>query len=222
MNDSQIKKEDKLGREDAFVAANAVDFPANSPVALLTIEINAERQKILQFDAQQSSGFAGQRQAQEIYENRRDELIDLLDKFVLAGGIVDDDIEGTAAKFKNSFPRRDQTLIARAQAFYDDSADIAAEMEDAGLAAGDRAALLDIRDAFQQAAAAHDASEERHAEASGGMIASFRKVMALSSRRDKLVRMQYRNSAHKLAGWTVASHLDRTNVKPPAKPPEAG
>lgn len=222
MNNLQIRKTDKFGREDVFVADNAADFPAGSPVALLTAAINAERQKIFQFDSAQASGFAGKRQAQELYENRRAELVDLLEKFVLAAAIVDDDIEGTAAKFKNPYPRGDQKIIARADSFYNDSAAIKDELIAAGLEAGDRAALLTLRDAFQQAAAAHDSAEERHAEASGGMADSFRKAMNLSSRRDKRVRMKYRHNPAKLAAWTTASHLDRaakrekTKVETPA------
>lgn len=220
MNDAQRRKDDKLGREDVFITDNAADFPPGSPVALLTEEINVERQKILQFDTQQFSGFAGKRQAQEIYENRRDELIDLLDKFALAAAIVDDEIEGTGVRFKNSYPRTDTIIIARAGAFHSDSADIKPELIDAGLADGDFAALLTIRDAFQQAAAAHDSAEEKHAEASGGMTDSFRKAMELSYRRGKRVKMKYRNNPAKLAAWAVASHLDRAPKKGGGTPPQ--
>jgi hypothetical protein len=59
-----------------------------------------------------------------------------------------------------------------------------------------------------------------HAEATGGLNASFRKAMALSSKRDKRVRMKYRDNPAKLAAWTVASHLERTPKKatPPTPP----
>lgn len=210
MNDSQRRKTDKLDREDVFIKDNIADFPAASPVGVLTAEINAERDKIAAFDAQQSSGYSAKASAQEIYDDRRDRLVDLLDKFALAAKIVEDDVEGTAAKFKNTHPRTDQKLITRATAFHNDSAGLETEFQDAGMEAGDRALLLTIRDEFQQAAAAHDSGEEKHAEASGGMQDSFRKTMALSSRRDKRIRMKYRNNAAKLAAWTVASHLDRT------------
>jgi hypothetical protein len=209
MNDSLNRKNDKLNREDVFVVDNDADFSAGSPVALLTEEINVERQKILQLDADQTTGFADKRAAQENYEDARDRLVDMLDKFVLAASIVNDDIPGTAAKFKNSYPRTDQKLIARATSFHAESAGIDEQMKDAGLDAGDRALLLTTRDEFQQQAARHDSAEEHHAEATGGLIASFRKAMALSARRDKRIRMKYRSNPAKLAAWTVASHLDR-------------
>lgn len=217
MNRSQVRKNDKLDREDVFIIDNTADFPAGSPVDLLTKEINVERAKILDFDANQASGFADKRSAQEIYEDRRDKLVDLLDKFELAAEIVEDEVEGTAAKFKNRYPRTDQRLIARATAFHADSEGIKDKMNDAGATADDRAALLTVRDEFQQAAAAHDAGQGHHAEATGGLNASFRTAMALSSRRDKRVRMKYRNNPAKLAAWTVASHLERTPKK--ATPP---
>lgn len=209
MNDSQTRKMDKLNREDAFIVENAVDFPNDSPVDLLTKQINSEREKISAFDAAQTSGFSDKAQAQAIYEDRRDRLVDLLDEFVLAAAIVEDDVEGTTAKFKNSYPRTDQKIIVRATSFYNDSADINAQMEDAGLRSGGRALLVTLRDEFQNAAAAHDTGEERHGEATGGMIDSFRRVMILSSRRDKRVRMKYRTNPAKIAAWEIASHLDR-------------
>lgn len=221
MNDSQRRKMDKLDREDVFINDNIGDFPANSPVSVLTAQINTERNEILAFDAQQSSGFSSKDSAQEIYDERRDRLVDLLDKFALAAKIVEDDVEGTAAKFKNSYPRTDQKLIARATAFHNDSAGIETEFIDAGMDAGDRASLLALRDEFQQTAAAHDSSEEKHAEATGGMTESFRKAMELSSRRDKRVRMKYRGNAGKLAAWSVASHLDRAPKKKKETEPSA-
>lgn len=213
MNDSQLRKQDKLNREDAFIIDNAADFPANSPVDKLTGQINTLRQKILDYDAAQDSGFGDKRQSQAIYEERRDQLIDLLDEFALAAAIVDDDIEGTATKFKNSYPRSDQKIIARATSFNADSAGIEDELTEAGLDAGSRARLLTLRDEFQQAAAAHDTAEGQQAEATGGMNDSFRQAMALSNRRDKRVRMKYRSNPAMLAAWTVASHLDRAPKK---------
>ena len=217
MNDAQRRKNDKLDREDVFIIDNAGDFPAGSDVAGLTDQINVERGKILQFDADQLTGFSGKSSAQGMYEDRRDKLVDLLDKFQLGGEIVEDDIEGTAAKFRNKYPRTDQILIARATSFHAESEPIKEEMAAAGVTSADRAALLTLRDEFQQAAAEHDSSEERHAEATGGMNASFRTAMALSARRAKRVKMKYRDNPAKLAAWTVASHLDRAPKK--AAPP---
>lgn len=221
MNDSQRRKLDKIEREAVFITDNISDFPAASPVGLLTAEINSERERIANFDAMQSSGFSSKDSAQGIYDERRDQLVDMLDKFALAAKIVEDEVEGTAAKFRNSYPRTDQKLITRATAFFSDSSDLETEFTDAGMAAGDRARLLTLRDEFQQAANAHDSSEEKHAEASGGLLDAFRKAMALSSRRDKRVRMKYRTNAAKLAAWTVASHLDRAPKKAKETPPPA-
>ena len=209
MNDSQRRKADKRDGEDVFMKENAADFPKDSPADKFTKLINAEYDKILAFDAQKTSGIDDRRQAQEIYENRRDELVDLLELFVLAADIVDDDIEGTAAKFKMPRPRTDRSLIAKATSFNADSANIETALIAAELPADGRARLLTIRDAFQQAAAAHDAAKESSGEATGGMSDSFRKMMDLMRRRAKSVQMKYRNNPAKLAAWTVASHLDR-------------
>ncbi len=215
LNDVQRRKSDKLDREDVFITENSADFPADSPVAVLTTQINVEREKISEYAAEKESGYGDRRQAQEIYDTRRDELVDLLDLFQLAADIVDDDIEGTAAKFKNRYPRTDQILIARATSFYNDSEPIKRELAAEGATAEKRARLLAARDEFQQAAGAHDAGEERHAEATGGLNESFGKAMELSSRRDKRVRMKYRDNPAKLAAWKVASHLERAPKRKP-------
>jgi len=140
-------------------------------------------------------------------------LIDLIDLFVLAADIVDDDIEGTAAKFRKPYPRTDQNLIAKATSFNADAEPIKSAMFAAGLPTDAIARLLTVRDAFQQAALVHDTAEEKHAEATGGMTDSFRKMMDYSTRRGKNVLMKYRNNPAKLAAWLVASHLDRAPKK---------
>jgi hypothetical protein len=209
MNDSQKRKFDKLEREDVFATDNTADFPAGSDVALITAEIKVEMTSVLAMDAQQTSGFDSQRQAQEIYDGYRDEMIDLFDKIALAAEIVDDDIPGTAKKYPKAYSRSRQNLIAKATSYFDDSADIKQQLDDAGFTTDDRDRLPVVRDLFSQAAVPRDSSEEKHAEATGGMAASFTKMMDLSRRRDKRVRMKYRKNPAKLAGWTVASHLDR-------------
>lgn len=218
MNDAFRRKMDKIDREQAFFADNAADFAGNAQVAKYSPLIAAEKTKILAFDAQQTSGFDDQRQAQEIYENRRDELVDLLQLHVLAASIVDDDIEGTAAKFKMPKPRSDQALIAKAASFNADAAPIKDALAAAGLPAGATAALLTTSTAFQQAALAHDSAEENHAEATGGLSASFRLLMDYSRKRGKNVLMKYRDNSAKLAAWTVASHLDRAPKSKPIPP----
>lgn len=213
MNDAQRRKQDKLDREDAFVVDSAADFPAGSSVALLTAEINVERALILQYDAEKVTEKGDRQAAQEMYETRRDEIIDLLDTAELAAEIVEDEIEGTAAQFRNNYPRPDHILIARCTSVFNNSEAIKSEMHEAGFTNSMRTRLLEARDEFQQAAVTHDTSEERHAAATGGLNASFRKAMALSKRRDKRIRMKYRDNAAKLAAWTVASHLDRAPKK---------
>jgi hypothetical protein len=138
--------------------------------------------------------------------------------------IVDDDIEGTAAKFRMPHPRSAQKLIAKAASFYADGEAIEAELIAAGLPAAARNNLQTAMVAFQQAALAQDTATEKHVGASGGMNDSFRKIMDLSRRRDKSVKLKYRNNAAKLSAWTSASHLERAPQKkkddsPPPPPP---
>jgi hypothetical protein len=148
-----------------------------------------------------------------MYESRRVEIIDLLNLAELAAEIVDDDIEGTAARFKNKHPRPDHILIARATNVFNDSEPIKHEMDEAGFTTAKRNRLPLARDEFQRAAAAHATSEEQHAEATGGLNDAIRKAMVISKKRDKRIRMKYRDNPAKLAAWTVASHLERAPVR---------
>lgn len=221
MNDSHRRKIDKIDREDVMVADNAADFPAGSKVAELTAQIAAEKARFLEFDAQQMSGFAGKRGAQDIYDDQRDDLIDLLEEYALAAAAIDGERPGTAERFKMPRSRSDGNLIAAATSFFNDSADISTELEEAGLRAGGRALLPTFRDAFRETAAERDSSEEKHAEATGGMNDSMQKMMNYSRSRDKFVRLKYRNNPAKLAAWTVASHLDRAPKRKPDTAPTA-
>ena len=210
MNDSHRRKLDKFDREDVMVADNAADFPEGSKVFELTASIAEEKVRFLDFDAQQMSGFAGKRGAQDIYDDQRDDLIDLLEEYALAAAAIDDEIPGTAERLKMPRLRNDGNLIAAATSFFNDSADIKSELEEAGVRPGARAMLATFRDAFRQTAARRDSSEEKHAEATGGMNDAMQKMMNYSRSRDKFIRLKYRNNPAKLAAWTVASHLDRT------------
>lgn len=218
LNDVERRKQDRLDREDAFIRENAADFPDDSDVGLLTAEINIERSKILAFDAAQESGHADKRSARTIYEQKRDEVVELLDLAELAAEIVEDDIPGTAARFKNRYPRPDHVLVARCTQFYADSENIKNQMDAAGFIKVKRDRLPLVRDEFNQAAVAYDTGEERRAEAKGGIREAFRRSMELSKRRDKRVRMKYRNNPAKLAAWTIASHLDRAPKRKPNAP----
>lgn len=215
MKDDFRRKMDKIDREEAFFSDNAADFAAHTKAQELIGLINAEKAIILAFDAQQTSGFDEKRQAQEIYENRRDTLVDILEEWVLAAAIVDHDIEGTAEAYKMPRPRTDQNLIAKAASFAANGTPIKAQLIAAGLSNEAYNNILPARDAFQQAALNHDSAEEKHAEGTGGMIASFRKVMNWSRIRGKIVKLKYRSNPAKLAAWQVASHLDRAPKKTP-------
>ncbi len=218
MKDDFRRKMDKVDREEVYFIDNAADFATHAKAQELTGFINTEKAIILAFDAQQTSGFDEKRQAQEIYENRRDVLVDYLEEWVLAAAIVDHDIEGTEQAYKMPRPRTDQNLIAKATAFNANGAAIKTQLIAAGLSNEAYDNLPTARDAFQQAALVHDSAEEKHAEGTGGLIASFRKIMNWSRLRGKIVRLKYRNNAAKLAGWLVASHLDRAPRKTPPTP----
>ncbi|MBS1795335.1 MAG: hypothetical protein JSS81_15875 [Acidobacteria bacterium] len=199
----------KIESEEAFLADNAADFAGDHNIARFTMLINAEKVRILEFNARKTSSVDDKRRAGAVYEDYRRQLSDLLKLFVGAAAIVDADIPHTADKYKNPYPRSDHNLIAKATSFAIDSVPIQHQLIEAGLPPEAIDNLLLIRDAFQTASLAYESTKTGRAEAVGGMVDAFRKIMEYSKRRGRSVRLKYRNNPAKLAAWAVASHLER-------------
>ena len=221
MNDAHRRRMDKFDREKVFMAENTDDFPAGSPGASVTAQIEANMTQILAADAEQVSGFDDKNQAFSVKGNDRDTLIDELEIIVLAAKGIGNELPGIADKYRLPRPRTDQNLIAKATSFHTDSADDEAKFIEYGLNTDFRASLLSARQEFEASSAQADAALEEHAEATGTLDARFRDTMNLSRKRDAIVRIKYRDNPGKLAAWTVASHLERAPKKKKETEPSA-
>lgn len=212
------RRTDKLDKERVFVTDNGADFPPGSPVALISAEIDAKMQQVLQLDANLTQALGDKAQAMEIKEDCRDAVLDDISDIV--GGAIaigDGVVPGITAKYKMPYPRTEQKIIAVAEAYYiDTEADKEKFVDIAGLESDFRENLQTDKTAFQESRDNADSATEEHAEAVGALVALFREVMALSRRRSAMVKLKYKNNPGKLAAWAVASHLEQPKKKTPA------
>ena len=201
---------EKSDREKIFIISHTEDFPAGSPVELISGEINSRVEEFLTRDAALFSTHGGKLQVQEIKGDTRDFLIAALTDLVLGAQAVGDEaVPDITAKFRLPTHRTAQNLIATADRWYEETA---AHEElltgKGGLDADFRASLQNARNDFQKALDAVFNSSHGNIEAFERLEELMLEIMSLSRRRSALVRLKYKNNPGKLASWIIASHLE--------------
>ncbi|HMS41806.1 MAG TPA: hypothetical protein PKE69_16360 [Pyrinomonadaceae bacterium] len=215
MNDAHRRRMDKIDRERVFITDNAVDFPKDSPVDIVSGNINAKATDTLARDADLAAAFGGKAQAMSIKGDRRDNLLEAFREIVLgAKAIGNSAVPGITARFKMPEPRTEQNLLATADAFFTDTAALEQQFIDVGLDADFRTALITAKNNFQTARDEADSEAEEHGEAVGALDALMREMMQLSRQRSAMVKLKYKNNPGKLAAWAIASHLESAPKKP--------
>ena len=217
MTDAQRRRIEKLQRESVFFGDNAADFPSDSPAEKVSALINPKMQQALVLDARLETELGERRAAQELKDDWRDRLLDLLRDYSTAAKGIDAEVPGITAQFKMPGNRSDQNLIAAATAFFEASQPHRLKFEEIGMSDSDRNNLIVFRDEFSAARNEWESAVEEHAEAVGALDALFREMISLSRKRSAIVKIKYKNNSGKLAAWEVASHLERP-PKPPAAP----
>lgn len=210
------RRTNKIDSERVFLIDSKADFPVGSPVAVISEEIDSKMEKALQLDADLTSALGDKAQALEIKEDCRDDLLGEIEDVVTGAiGVGDGEVPGITTKFKMPYPRTEQNIIACADSTRADAAQYEAKLVLAGVEAGFLDRLLNGRIAFQNARDNAASAIEEHAEAVGALAALFREIMALSRRRDAMVKLKYKNNPGKLAAWKVASHLEKAPKRAP-------
>ncbi len=220
MNDALQRRMNKIDSERVFVTDNVADFPAGSPVDLISVVINAKATEVLAHDAALVSALGDKSQALAIKDHDRDILIDMF-RDVVGGaiGIGDTAVPGITAKFKMPHPRTEQNIIAKADSMYADTAPpLEAQFFGAGLDANFRANIITAKTAFQTSRDNADSATAEHGEAVGALNALIREMMELSRQRSALVKLKYKNNPGKLAAWAIASHLEQPPKKKETPP----
>lgn len=221
MEDSQRRKLEKFEREEVFLQDNIADFPANSPGAKALGELSAVITTIRTLAAEQSSGASSARQHVGVKDEDVDDLMQMIRHLNRAANAFADEIEGSDLKFRLPRNRSEQNLLATARAFLADAAPLKAKFIEYGLPADFLEQLQAMIDAVDERGSAADSSVEQQAAATGGLLSAVRDGMNISRRLDAVIRIKYAANAAKLAGWTVASHLERAPQKPKTTQPPA-
>lgn len=212
------RRTDKIQRENVMIDDNPADFPPESPVGVITVEINTKLEDFLQHDADLVSAHGDKLQAREIKDDTRDNLLEAFREIGLgAVAIGDRAVPGITARYIMPHPRTDQNLISSADAWFADTAPHEELFKTAGVNPNFRNNLIAAKDDFQQARDDADSADEKYGEAVGALDALMREIMELSRRRSALVKLKYKNNPGKLAAWAIASHLE----KPPKRTPKS-
>lgn len=215
MNDTQIRKFDKLQRQDVYMKDSAADFPANSAGDKTAVFQAALIVEIQQKAAAQTSGFNEKRQAFVVKKTGYKRIDTILDNISLAADGLVDEFPGIEAKFRRIRKPTEQSFMAQARAFLADAAEYKNAMIAQGLDADFLVQLADAITEFEQAAANADSAEEAHAAATGALNDAFKRGIANSKKMDSAIKLKYRENPGKLAAWTVASHLERAPKRNP-------
>ena len=200
---------EKTDREKIYIISQADDFPAGSPVALISAEIDAKIADFLARDAVLDASFGGKLQAQAVKGDTRDFLIaNLFDIATAAHAVGDELVPNITARYLLPSPRTAQNLINTAETWHRETAPHEELFIKNGLDADFRGNLLNAKEDFQKALDAVFNSSLGNIEAFEQLEALMLDIMNHTRRRSALVHLKYKNNPSKLASWIIASHLD--------------
>ncbi len=227
MNDKQRRRYERGSRVDAFMTANAADFPAGSKAAEAAARLSEELAALAALDVAKAASAGTRRQSSEGRRGLRESL-----RAQVAA------VCGTAeaiglehAEVRGLFPRQradysDQTLFAVARSYAEAATPHKARFVEYEMPA-------DFIERLKADADALEAQVSRQTERKGTSVTTNASIEEALGRVDDLVeplevivRNKYRQAPAKLAAWESARRLERaaraarTGVTPaaPAKP----
>jgi hypothetical protein len=210
MNDAHRRSYERGSRVDAFMAANAADFPAGSKGADVAARLKTELARIAELDVAKATS-ASTRQKNST--GRRD-LRDSLRTQLAAVSDTAEVIARDHAEFKGLFPRTrpdqsDQTLIAVARSFSSAAAPLKARFVEYEMPPDFVERLKSDADAFE-------GQINRQTEGAGASVNTNASIGDALGRVDDsverlevIVRNKYRADPARLAAWESASRLER-------------
>lgn len=220
MEDSTRRRLEKFEREQAFMQDNAADFPKDTPGDVAAKKHTAIINELRDLAAKQLSGGGSARQGIGNKDDGLDELMLTIRNMNRAANAFEDEVPDINLKFRLPRNRSQQNILATARQFHTDAAPLEAKFVEYGLAADFLADLQAAIQAVDTAGTAADSGDEQRAAATGGLLDAARRGMDNSRKLNAIVRIKYTNNPQKLAGWTVASHLDRAPQSKQIQPPQ--
>ncbi|HEY0172095.1 MAG TPA: hypothetical protein VGB98_13815 [Pyrinomonadaceae bacterium] len=224
MNDNQRRRFERGSRVDAFMTANAVDFPAGSKGAEAAARLSEELAGLAALDVAKAASAGTRRQSSE---GRRD-LRESLRARVAAVRETAEAIGAEHPEVRGLFPRTradnsDQTLVAVARSYAEAATPHKARFVEYEMPA-------DFVERLKTDADGLEAQMSRQTEGKGTSVSTNASIEAALGRADELagrlevvVRNKYRQDPARLAAWESARRLERTarakrNVATPPAP----
>ncbi len=210
MNDKQRRRYERGSRVDAFMKANAADFPAGSKGALAAARLSEELAALATLDVAKAASAGTRRQGSE---GRRD-LRESLRAQVVAVCDTAEAIGLEHAEVRGLFPREradnsDQTLVAVARSYAEAATPHKARFVEYEMPA-------DFIERLKTDADGLEAQMSRQTEGKGTSVSTnasiettLGRVDDLAERLEVIARNKYRQAPAKLAAWESARRLER-------------
>lgn len=211
MRDIERRKLEKFERQQAFMTANVADFPPSSPGEKSAAinkdaidEINARAAEI-EGDSIDDAAYEADNRSESMSD-----LVRLIRNINRAANAFEDVEPGIDMQFRLPRNRSQKSILATARTFYENARSIEEKFVEYGLGAAFLAELRELTEAVDAPAPTGVADSGAAANSAvGKLLDAVRRGMANSRRLDAIVRIKYQNDPHKLADWTIASHLER-------------
>lgn len=210
MNDNQRRRFERGSRVDAFMKANAADFPAGSKGAEAAARLSVELAALAALDVEKAASAGTRRQnsggRRELRESLRAQLAAVRDTAEIIGR--------EHAEVRGLFPRMqadnsDQTLVALARSYAEAATPHKARFFEYEMSA-------DFIERLKADADKLEAQMTRQTEGRGASVSTnasiedtLERADDLAERLDVVARNKYHQQPAKLAAWESAHRLER-------------
>ena len=166
------------------------------------------------------SGFGESGQQIVIKSTAREDLRDEMSDISRTAKSMEYAFDGISDKFLFRRNMPDADILAKARAFYTESAPYEQDFKDYGLDKNFRDDLKTTADAFEASFTAVDSATAEHIAARADIEAEIRDCQIIVRTLDGIVRNIYATNPGKLAAWLAASHVEKApKKKTPPTPP---
>jgi hypothetical protein len=209
MNSYERVRYDSFIRIKQFGADNEADFPALSVGAVQFAEIGSVVDLIEQLTAKFAASFGSARFSYLSKATAREILRDAVEGISDMSRSMAYEFPGIQLKFRFYRNVSDADLLAKANAFYQESEQYEADFKRYGLDTNFRAELQSAITGFENSLGAPVTATDEQVAATAEIGEAIRRGMIARRILDGVVRQKYKNNVGKLRAWTSASHIEQ-------------
>lgn len=213
MNSYAKVRNDCFIRIRQFGLDSTADFPALSVGAVQFAEIGAVVDLIEQLTARFAASFGGARFGYLSKATARESLRDSVEEIADISRSMAYEFPGIQLRFRFYRNVSDAELLAKANAFYQESEANEADFKRYGLDDDFRANLQTAITAFGNSFGAPASATDEQVGATAELGEAVRRGMIARRILEGVVRQKYKNNVGKLRAWTSASHIEQKSSK---------